>query len=319
MPARANAPAPPPGMLVTGHFHKGPRYRTIREHGTRDWLLVYTVSGHGRYGHDQGEFVTQPGDLVLVRPGVPHDYGTVRGARHWESLWAHFLPRPGWLPSLDWPEVAPGILRLPLHGHEAAPRIAQRFRDVIRLNTVPSRQREALALNALEEILLWCDLANPRRETAGLDSRIRRSLDFICERFAEPLNVARIAAQCGLSPSRFAHLFRAQTGGDPAALPRAPAAEPRAAAARIHPGAGGGHRPQRGLREPVLFHAALQAPQRRQPAGLAPAAPAGGPVIFPVTFFPFSRHLLPCPPFPQFSPSSPTSAAGRWWSCGSSC
>ncbi len=215
MTARADTPAPPPGMLVTGHFHKGPRYTTYREHGTRDWLLVHTLSGHGRFGHAAGEFITQPGDLVLVRPGVLHDYGTARGHRHWEPLWAHFIPRPGWLPWLDWPEVAPGIHHLALRGHEAAPRLARRFHDVIRLNAGPSRQREALALNALEEILLWCDLVNPHRDTAGLDSRIRRSLDFICERFAEPINVARIAADCGLSPSRFAHLFRAQTGETP--------------------------------------------------------------------------------------------------------
>lgn len=215
MPARANTPAPPPGMLVTGHFHKGPRYSTYRAQGTRDWLLTYTLSGHGRYGHEGGDFVTRPGDLVLMRPGVRHDYGTAKGAAHWEPLWAHFIPRPGWLPWLDWPEVAPGILHLALRGHESATRLAGRFRDLVRLNAGPSRQREALALNALEEMLLWCDLANPRRETAGLDSRIRRSLDFICERFAEPVSVARIAAQCGLSPSRFAHLFRRQTGETP--------------------------------------------------------------------------------------------------------
>ncbi len=215
MTARANTPAPPPGTLVTGHFHKGPRYATYRAHGTRDWLLVYTVSGRGRFGHAGGECITRPGDLVLVRPGILHDYGTARGQRHWEPLWAHFIPRPAWLPWLDWPEAAPGLHRLALRGHETAPRLAQRFRDAIRLNAGPSRQREALALNALEEVLLWCDLANPRRDTAGLDSRIRHSLEFICEHFAEALNVARIAAECGLSPSRFAHLFRAQTGETP--------------------------------------------------------------------------------------------------------
>jgi len=215
MSARPNTPAPPPGALVTGHFRNGPRYAIHREQGTRDWLLIHTLGGHGRHGHARGEFITQPGDLVLIQPGVRHDYGTARGARHWELLWAHFLPRPGWLPWLDWPEVAPGIRHLAWRGHEAAPRLARRFRDVVRLNAGPSRQREALALNALEEVLLWCDLANPRRETAGLDSRIRRSLEFICEHFAEPLPVARLAAHCGLSPSRFAHLFRAQTGETP--------------------------------------------------------------------------------------------------------
>ena len=215
MPDRINTPAPPPGTLVTGHFDKGPRYATFRESGTRDWLLVYTLGGRGRYGHAGGEFIAEAGDMVLVRPGVRHDYGTARGARNWEPLWAHFVPRPNWLTWLDWPEVAPGILHLSLRGHEEAPRIAQRFRDLIRLNSGPSRHREDLALNALEEILLWCDLANPRRETAGLDSRIRRSLEYICERFAEPLHVAQVAAACGLSPSRFAHLFRSQTGETP--------------------------------------------------------------------------------------------------------
>ena len=215
MTTRASTPAPPPGTLVTGHFSRGPRYATFREHGTRDWLLVCSVSGHGRVGHARGEFITQPGDMVLVRPGVRHDYGTARGARGWELRWAHFIPRPDWLPWLDWPEVAPGIRHLALRGHEAATRLARRFRDLVRLNAGPSRQREALALNALEEILLWCEVANPRRESAGLDSRIRHALEFICERFAEPLNVARVAAHCGLSLSRFAHLFRAQTGETP--------------------------------------------------------------------------------------------------------
>lgn len=215
MPDRKNSPAPPPGPLVAGHFKMGSRYSTFREKGTRDWLLVYTVSGGGRYAFDGGEFVTQAGDLTLLKPGTRHDYRTSAQARHWEPLWAHFIPRPDWMPWLDWPEMAPGLLNLPLHHHEVQPRVEARFRDVVRLNAGPHPQREALAMNALEEILLWCDVANPGRENAGLDSRIRRSLDFICEHFAEPLTVTSIAVQAGLSPSRFAHLFREQTGDTP--------------------------------------------------------------------------------------------------------
>lgn len=215
MRPRSETPSPPPGPLVTGRFHKGPRYATYRPQGTRDWLLVYTQSGRGRYGHAAGELVTRPGDMILLKPGTLHDYGTARGQAHWEPLWAHFIPRPGWLALLDWPEPAPGLLHLPLAGHETQPRIARRFRELIHLSSGPSRLREPLAMNALEEILLWCDLANPQKETAGLDSRISRSLDYICEHFPEPLSVAKIAAQCGLSPSRFAHLFRAQTGETP--------------------------------------------------------------------------------------------------------
>ena len=76
-------------------------------------------------------------------------------------MWAHFIPKPSWIEWLDWPEVAPGILLLHLHKHEQQTRIAKRFRDMLQLNAGAYRLREALAMNALEEILLWCDLANP--------------------------------------------------------------------------------------------------------------------------------------------------------------
>lgn len=208
-------PAPPAGPLVTGHFIKGPRYVTYRENGTNDWLLVYTAGGHGRFGHANGEVVTQAGDMILVRPQVLHDYGTARGERQWELFWAHFIPRPAWLELLDWPELAPGVLHLPLAGDESRYRIVRRFRDLVRLNTGPGRLREPLALNALEEILLRCEQANPRGAAAGLDSRITRSLAYICENFPAPLTVPKMAEHCGLSPSRFACLFRAQTGQTP--------------------------------------------------------------------------------------------------------
>lgn len=215
MRSRPDTPAPPPGPLVTGHFRKGPRYHTHRAHGSRDWLLIYTSSGRGRCGHAGGDLLVGPGDLILLKPQVRHDYGTARGHRHWEPLWAHFIPRPTWLEWLDWPEAAPGLLHLSLGQHELRPRIARRLRDAIALNAGPSPLHEQLALNALEEVLLWCDLANPRKENAGVDGRVQRALDFICARFAEPLTVARIAAHCGLSPSRFAHLFRRHTGETP--------------------------------------------------------------------------------------------------------
>jgi AraC family transcriptional regulator of arabinose operon len=211
----SDTPAPPAGPLVTGHFHKGPRYATYRAEGTHDWLLVHTTGGQGRFGHAGGELAARPGDMILLKPRTMHDYGTARGHRHWELFWAHFIPRPAWLELLDWPEVAPGFMLLSLAGDEARYPIVRRFRELVRLNTGPGRLREPLALNALEEILLRCEQVNPRGAAAGLDSRISRSLAYICENFPAPLTVPKLALHCGLSPSRFAHLFRAQTGQTP--------------------------------------------------------------------------------------------------------
>ena len=44
---------------------------------------------------------------------------------------------------------------------------------------------------------------------------MRTAIDYICLNYAEPLTVTQIARQCGLSASRFAHLFRSQTGETP--------------------------------------------------------------------------------------------------------
>ncbi len=38
------------GELITGHFDEGRGYRILREAGTSDWLLIYTVRGRGRFG-----------------------------------------------------------------------------------------------------------------------------------------------------------------------------------------------------------------------------------------------------------------------------
>lgn len=92
--------------MHTGEFDEGPDYATYRRRGTTDWLLVQTLDGQGRFGHVRAE----PGSVTLVRPGTLHDYATV-GDR-WHFLYAHVHPKPDWLPLLDWPEVAPGIVQL---------------------------------------------------------------------------------------------------------------------------------------------------------------------------------------------------------------
>jgi AraC family transcriptional regulator, arabinose operon regulatory protein len=48
-----------------------------------------------------------------------------------------------------------------------------------------------------------------------IDGRIARTLDAMQQRMAEALTVGDLAAAAGLSPSRFAHLFRRTVGVPP--------------------------------------------------------------------------------------------------------
>jgi AraC family transcriptional regulator of arabinose operon len=196
--------------LLTGHFRETSGYRAIRRHGVGDWLLIQTVGGRGRFDYPGGELLAERGDWVLLRPGTPHDYGVEPVLQHWDLVWAHFQPRTDWLPLLAWPEVAPGLMRLRLDGNDAA-ELGRRFLEVHDLLTGQLLRREAFAMNALEALLLSCDLHNHRAEPTG-DRRIRRTMDYLEGHLAEKVLIEDVAAAVGLSPSRLAHLFKERTG-----------------------------------------------------------------------------------------------------------
>ncbi|MCT9143569.1 AraC family ligand binding domain-containing protein, partial [Streptomyces violarus] len=89
-------PAPPPGLVVLGHFDQPPGYAVNRPRGSASWLFTWTTGGRGRLR--QGAVATSvgAGDLVVLAPGVPHGYAVEPGARHWRFWWAHCQARPSW-------------------------------------------------------------------------------------------------------------------------------------------------------------------------------------------------------------------------------
>ncbi|WP_051960412.1 helix-turn-helix domain-containing protein [Devosia riboflavina] len=206
----AEAPYQAVQRLLTGHFHEISGYRAVRRRGVGDWLLVLTTGGRGRFGHAGGDLLVEPGDWVLLRPGTPHDYGVEAALERWELVWAHFQPRADWVDWLAWPSVAEGLMHLRIEG-EAGERLGRQFLGVHELLNSGERRREALAFNALETLILGCDAVQAREEQA-FDGRIRRALDHIEGRLGEKLLIEDIGLAVGLSASRLAHLFRAETG-----------------------------------------------------------------------------------------------------------
>jgi AraC family transcriptional regulator, arabinose operon regulatory protein len=203
------------GQIVTGHYRQGKGYYAWRSQGTRDWLFIYTVSGQGRFGYHGGEWISQPGEAALLRPGALHDYGVTAPLFRWELLWAHFHPRSEWHEWLAWPEIAPGLGAVCIQQPELRARIEARLKDMHALATGPERRAELFAMNAFEEVLLCCDARNPRMESAPLDSRIRESMDRINRNLAAAITLARLAETARLSVSRYSHLFREQVGTSP--------------------------------------------------------------------------------------------------------
>ena len=215
IPPGATSFLPQVKPLNAGYFKGRVIRHTVRLAGTRDWLLIYTLRGSGLYRYEGGEFRSGPDDVTLFRPGAFQDYQCAPGAKKWDLLYAHFLPRTEWPSWLNWPEQAAGLMALHLKEPALRRRIALRLQDMIHLCRSAHPRREELGLNALEEALLWCDSINPQRASAGLDPRIRKAMDFLTAHAAEPFSEAALARAAGLSASHLRHLFRAQTGDSP--------------------------------------------------------------------------------------------------------
>ncbi|HEY0619540.1 MAG TPA: helix-turn-helix domain-containing protein [Kribbella sp.] len=211
-PATQESFTPTVRRLLAGEFAEGPGYATYRSRGTTDWLLVHTLGGRGRFGTARADVIASPGTTTLIQPGTLHDYGVEPQLQDWHFLFAHFHPRSDWLPLLDWPAVAPGILQL-RPSEQTAERITESLAECVRFQRSVLPQGELLSLNALEAALLWCDTQNP--SAAQIDDRLLRAIELVDRDLTADLEVSRLARASNLSTSRFAHLFRTQLGVTP--------------------------------------------------------------------------------------------------------
>jgi len=197
--------------VISGHFRSTPSYRIRRDMGTDDWLIIATVDGAGRFVRDGRDLPASTGNLTLIRPATPHDYGTAPGADAWELAWAHFSPRVEWHDWLGWTAMAPGIYQLTIDDLDSWRAILACFAKLNRLANGAARRRDALAMNALEELLLLCDGANIDHGSS-IDSRIQAAVEFMAAHIADKIGLVDIAAAVSLSPSRLSHVFKSQTG-----------------------------------------------------------------------------------------------------------
>ncbi len=186
-----------------------------RPRGTDVWILEYGVSGRGLVRHADSVSPVLPGDAVLFQPGVRQDYGMDPETAAWHHQWICFTPRPHWLEWLRWPERAPGIRGIHLAESGARERVHALLNQAIEVYHGPSPRREAFAMNAIEEVLLWCDTANPANAEAQFSDPVRAALAYLCDHVADTVTLARLAQVAGLSRSRLAHAFREQVGVSP--------------------------------------------------------------------------------------------------------
>jgi AraC family transcriptional regulator of arabinose operon len=208
-----DAPDPIVSAILTGYLHQGRRYATSRARGSRTYLLMYTLSGCGTVATGKSEHLAGEGDLVLYEPHRPQAYGTEERNASWEILWAHFHPREHWTPLLDLPAIEPG-LRLIAVSPDSRQAVGRALRAMHEADLSGGRWDSWRAMNYLEAALIELR-AQMREAGTGLSEPIRKAVDRLHSRLAEPLDLADLARHTGLSASRLAHRFADELGVPP--------------------------------------------------------------------------------------------------------
>ncbi|WP_274366195.1 helix-turn-helix domain-containing protein [Paenibacillus thermotolerans] len=198
-------------VFICGRFLQSDHYRVIREHGTNDWLMTYTSAGQGVYRLHGKSFHADPGDLLVLQPGAPHDYATAPG-QLWEFDWVHCSLSQSMLAKLQLPEPAPGLWKIHVGDSYLGERVSGAFQRMIADSRGAEPFAAELASQALTEIMLLLAGKSATFNGRKLDSRVSETLHRMAERMAEPLHIEQLARQAGLSVSRLSHLFKEQTG-----------------------------------------------------------------------------------------------------------
>ncbi len=200
-----------PSVVACGEFHKTKKYEIIRPEGSGDWIIFFTLSGNGVFTSGKEKHFCHGGDVNLYQPGYLQNYRT--SGESWRFIWAHFHPPENWTHWLNLPDSGmTGLLGMHVEKISLRRRIEKSLRRMLSHDRLPSYYKTPLTLNALEEALLWISEANPNLRDNHLDERIDKVLEILSSDFAEKHTVESLSRIAGLSPSRFAHLFKEQIG-----------------------------------------------------------------------------------------------------------
>lgn len=215
-------PRPAPGTYtlrayVGEGFDRGVDAEYEQYAGTLSVGLVYTRRGSARFRCGGRECVSQPGDLMLLRPPVGDvvKFGPAPPRRVWQTYWAHFDPRPHWLDWLSWPEVIPGVMRLRVGDDASGREVLGALAALPGVRRHTKRYYEDRRMHAIEAVLLACRMINPNEHAGDLDPRFVRVADYLDQHFDRVITLANLAKLASLSGDHLEAVFTRYTGTTP--------------------------------------------------------------------------------------------------------
>lgn len=195
---------------VSGHF-VGLPLPVTRRADPSDHLLVWTVDGGlvGRAG--QRAVHAGPGDLVVLRPHVPHSYSPT-SSTDWQWWWVHF----GGEAAASVADRLTGSGTTMRLGRDD--RIRARFAELVSAAQTGGRSFRIDSCLASLVGLMDDRLQAARRlglDAADTDTGLTSVLDWISEHLADPLQLAELAAAASISRATLSRMFSDHLGVSP--------------------------------------------------------------------------------------------------------
>jgi AraC family transcriptional regulator of arabinose operon len=187
---------------------------TKRPNSKLGWSIQLTTQGHGHYNCIRKQFVTGPGDLILLSPDALYDYHRDESCHLWEHQWVYFPQEERWLTWLQWPEIGPGIYHIKADPQNSV-KLQGLFEGVYESYFESSEPVSALTTNIFEQLLIRCHQLAPKQSFPLMDSRITLVRDYIARNFDQNFTIDTLSGKVGLSPARLSALFKQQTGSTP--------------------------------------------------------------------------------------------------------
>ncbi len=103
-------------------------------------------------------------------------------------------PRPYWIDWLKWDQTSHGIGKTTVNDPEQLQNLRDLFYEVIRHHSASAPLSEALAMNALERLILSCFQRQPISNRHAHDPRINAICDYLNEHIAQEIKIENLAA-----------------------------------------------------------------------------------------------------------------------------
>lgn len=200
------------GLFVTdaGQYPTAHGHRVTRTSGTNGAILIVCTGGRGWVQSQGVRHDIAAGDVVFIGPGEPHSYGA-DDDDPWTIEWAHFSGTE----THSWREavVKNGFF---LHLHPAAPAGIRLARVHEHLEGGYDETQLLLAAAALRRSLTeLIKLGRVPGHTPTSVEAVEATADWMLLHLSSQATIATLSKMAGMSPSRYADIFRQRFGFSP--------------------------------------------------------------------------------------------------------